>query len=70
MTENSREVRSLNISRLTEWLCVRCQYFLVALMNMNLNTVFKEITHDKYNDNNNNNDTKKHTFLNSSQIEN
>lgn len=70
MTENSREARSLNISRLTEWLCVWCQYFLVALMNMNLNTVFNEITHDKYNDNNNNNDTKKHTFLNFSQIEN
>ena len=70
MTENSGEARSLNINRLKECLCVRCQYFLVALMNMNLNTVFNEITHDKYNDNNNNNDTKKHTFLNFSQIEN
>ena len=63
MTENSGEARNLNISRLTEWLCVRCQYFLVGLMNMNLNTVFKKITHDKYNDNNNNNDTIKTYFF-------
>ena len=42
MIENSGETGSLNISRLTKCLFVRCQYFLVALMNMNLNTVLKK----------------------------
>ena len=42
MIENSGETGSLNISRLTKCLFVGCQYFLVALMNMNLNTVLKK----------------------------